>query len=123
MSKESTIQDLKVWQKAKDLAVDIYSTADGSIAGVDAETQQKLRTLAFSIFSNVTKGYERRSRKEFSRYLMSAKSGCFAFQAFLHLIKDLKMITEKQFSDLHERSLDIVKMSSGLIKSLAAKNQ
>lgn len=118
MKKEGSIQDLKIWQKAKDLTKEAYDLSGDKSFASDSDMRSKLRTLSLSILTNVTKGYERYSKEEFAKYLASTKNACYGFQAFLYLLKDLGKLSENAFQKLYDESLDIVKMSAGLIKAL-----
>ena len=119
MTKEGRpIEGLKVWQKARELTKSAYDLSNEADIASDKDIKTKLRTLSLSILTNVTKGYERRAKKDFASSLMYAKGACFGFQAFLYLLRDLGKISQDHFEKLYEESIDIVKMSSGLIKAL-----
>ena len=119
MTKEGrSIEGLKVWQKARELAKSAYDLSNSADIAEDKDIKTRLRSLSLSILTNVTKGYERRAKKDFVSSLMYAKGACFGFQAFLYLLRDLGKISQDYFDKLLEESVDIVKMSSGLIKTL-----
>ena len=64
---------LIVWQKSKDLAVDIYKiTSTGNIAK-DYSLVDQMRRAAVSISSNIAEGNDRGTNKESVRYLYIAK--------------------------------------------------
>ena len=64
---------LIVWQKSKDLAVDIYKlTSSGNIAK-DYSLVDQMRRAAVSISSNIAEGNDRGTNKESVRYLYIAK--------------------------------------------------
>jgi four helix bundle protein len=119
-TQKGSVEDLKVWQKARELNREVYKLSDTKDIASDNDLKHKMRGLSFSILSNLTKGYEKRWYKnEYMRYLIFAKDACVSFQAFLYLLKDLDRISEKSFEKFHESALDIVKMSSALTKAIA----
>lgn len=120
MEKEATIADLKVWQKARDLAKTVYDLSDEGKIAKDEDAKSRLRTLSLAILTNITKGYERKSRSLFAKYLASARTNCVSLKAFMYVLLDLKKISEEKFSHFMNEATDISKMSSGLIKTLKA---
>jgi four helix bundle protein len=121
MGKDTTVEDLRVFQKAREITKDVYDLSEQEQFTHDKDMKRKLRSLSLAIMTNVTKGYEKRAKKDFIQYLKIAKGSCYAFQAFLYLLKDLNKISDEYFAKLKEDALDVVKMSSGLIKSLEGK--
>ena len=66
-------EELKVWQKAKDLAVLIYKiTSDGKLSK-DFGLRDQIRRSAVSIASNIAEGDERETDKESVRFFYIAK--------------------------------------------------
>ena len=65
--------ELKVWQRAKDLAVYIYKiTKDGEVAK-DFGFKDQITRSSLSIASNIAEGLEKESDKEKMRFLEIAK--------------------------------------------------
>ena len=68
-----SFKELKVWQEAKALAIDIYKlTAQGKFLK-DSGLKEQMNRSSVSIVSNIAEGYERNSNKDFIRFLMIAK--------------------------------------------------
>ncbi|MGI6586264.1 MAG: four helix bundle protein [Lutisporaceae bacterium] len=64
---------LIVWQKSKDLAVDIYRITSIGKLSKDYSLTDQMRRAAVSIPSNIAEGNDREHKKEFIRYLYIAK--------------------------------------------------
>ena len=72
MGKEG-FKELKVWQKAKDLAVDIYKlTMQGEISK-DFGLRDQIRRSAVSVASNIAEGDERDTDKESVRFFLHSQ--------------------------------------------------
>jgi four helix bundle protein len=67
-------EELPVWQKAKDLAVQIYKVSQQGKVAKCYSLAEQIRKSAVSISSNIAEGFERGSRKEFIQFLYIAKA-------------------------------------------------
>jgi four helix bundle protein len=61
--------DLIVWQRAMDLTEEVYLLASKLPADERFGLGQQLKRSAVSVPSNIAEGHERRSRKEYGRFL------------------------------------------------------
>ena len=66
-------QDLKVWQRSKDLAVYIYKTTAKGPFSRDFSLRDQIRKAAVSIPSNIAEGDELGSNKQAIRHFFIAK--------------------------------------------------
>ena len=57
-------QDLKVWQRAKDLAVFVYKITNGGQFAKDFGLRDQIRRAAVSIPSNISEGDENGTNKQ-----------------------------------------------------------
>ena len=71
-----------------------------------------------SIMNNITEGFERKSNKDFSKFLFIAKGSCGEVRSMIHLGYGLKYLSESDSTDLINKTVEISKMLSGLIKTL-----
>ena len=108
-------EEIIAWQKAKDLAVKIYSSfADTKDFGFKDQIQR----ASVSIMNNIAEGFERKSNNEFKQFLYIAKGSCGEVRSMLILAKELQKINKDESSKLIELSEEISKILSGLIKTL-----
>ena len=78
-------KSLLVWQKAQDLAVQIYrSSQDGALAR-DFGLRDQMRRAAVSVASNIAEGDERDTDKEAVRFLFIAKGSVAELRSQLDL--------------------------------------
>jgi len=108
-------EDIKAWQKAKELTIQIYNLFEQS---KDFGFKDQIQRASVSIMNNIAEGFERRSNKEFSHFLYIAKGSCGEVRSMLVLAKELNKITEHDYNILFPLSEEISKMISGLIKIL-----
>ena len=108
-------EDVIAWQKAKDLAVGIYTEFSES---KDFAFKDQIQRSAVSIMNNIAEGFERRTNDEFKYFLYVAKGSCGEVRSMLYLAKELNKITESAFNTLMQLTLEISKLLSGLIKTL-----
>ena len=108
-------EDIKAWQKSKELAILIYSIFKNS---KDFSFRDQIQRASISIMNNIAEGFERYSNKEFKQFLFISKGSCGELRSMLHIAKELKKIDEKEYNQLVLLSEEISRMISGLIKTL-----
>lgn len=80
--KVQKFEDLIAWQKAQDLAVDVYA-AFGELK--DWEFKDQICRAAVSISNNIAEGFGRQSKKEFIRFLYIALGSASEVKSMLYL--------------------------------------
>lgn len=108
-------EDIIGWQKAQDLAVEVYSVFSSS---KDFGFKDQICRAVVSISNNVAEGFDRSSDTDFSRFLFIAIASCSETKSMLHLAFRLKYITEEQKIFLLAKADEVAKIIRGLIKSL-----
>ena len=107
-------EDIIAWQKARELAVIIYRLFETS---KDFGFKDQIQRASVSVMNNIAEGFERKTNKEFKQFLFIAKGSCGEVRSMLYLAKDIKMINDANFNELHQQSEEISKILSGLIKT------
>jgi len=108
-------EDIIAWQKAQDLAVDIYSHFKDS---KDFGFRDQICRAVVSISNNIAEGFDRKTDADFSRFLYIAFSSCSEVKSMIYLSERLAYINKKVKSDLIDKSDEVQKLISGFIKSL-----
>ena len=112
-------EDIIAWQKAQDLAVEIFSEFS------------ELRHFGFrdqvceavvSISNNIAEGFDRSSDADFSRFLYIALGSASETKSMLYLAERLKFIKSDRKIQLLEQSDEVSRIIRGLIKSIAKKD-
>ena len=107
---------LIVWQRAKDLAVDIYKlTSDGRL-NRDFGLRDQIRRSAVSIASNLAEGDERDTDKESIRFFFIAKGSLAELITQIQIAHEIGYL-EKQTHARIESECDVLgRMIGKLIK-------
>ena len=108
-------EDIIAWQKAKDLTLEIYHIFKNNR---DFSFKDQIQRASVSIMNNIAEGFERRTNRELLHFLYIAKGSCGEVRSMLYLASELKYVSEKEFNDLHNLTVEISKMLSGFIKTL-----
>ena len=83
-------EDIIAWQKAQDMAVEIYSTFRES---KDYNFKDQVYRAVVSISNNIAEGFDRSSTADFKRFLYISLSSCSEVKSMLYLAERLKYIT------------------------------
>ncbi|HVP36823.1 MAG TPA: four helix bundle protein [Terriglobales bacterium] len=111
-------EELPVWQKARDLAIQIYKiTQQGKFVRDFAFTTQ-IRKSSISVPSNIAEGFERGSRKEFIQFLYIAKASAGELRSQLVIAADLGYLDVKISKLLKSELIQTSEQLGALILSL-----
>jgi four helix bundle protein len=112
-------EDLKVWQRAKNLAVYIYKlTAKGHFAK-DFGLQDQMRRAAVSISSNISEGDEYGSDKQATKFFYVAKGSAAELLTQSIISHEIGYITDTEFQFTNEECKGISAMLTKLIQARA----
>ena len=118
MTKIERFEDIKAWQKARELVRDIYGiTSKGSFAK-DYSLKDQIRRASVSVMSNIAEGFSRQTDKEFIQFLHVAKGSASEVQSQLYVALDLKYISQATFKELYELSEETIRLVSGFVRYL-----
>jgi four helix bundle protein len=112
-----SFKDLIVWQKSRELVVDIYKAFSGC---KDFGFKDQIQRASVSIANNVAEGQARRSDKSFRNFLLIAKGSNAEVESMLLLAVELHYLEEVHRNQLLEKTEEISRMLNGLIKKLSA---
>ncbi len=114
-------EDIKAWQKAREVIVEIYGvTSDGAFAK-DFCLRDQIRRSAVSVMANIAEGFGRKTNRDFANFLVIAHASAAETQSHLYIALDLGYISREAFEPLYS-SLDAVSrmtmsLSQHLLKS------
>ena len=114
-------EDLVVWQKAVDLAVEVYKIAKLLPNEERYVLSDQMRRAAVSIPSNIAEGHERNTTKDFIKHLHIAKGSKGELETQLLICIRLQYLTQSQIEVAQSLISEIGKMLNALIHSLSAK--
>ncbi len=114
--KITMFEEIIAWQKAQDLAFDLYQKFNEN---KDYEFKRQILRAGVSISNNIAEGFERGSNPDFKRFLYISLASNSEVKSMLYLAKRLNYINEDSFNTLRMQSIEISKLLSGFIKSLS----
>ncbi len=118
MAPFNKFEDIKAWQKARQLTKTIYAeTVKGDFAK-DYALRDQIRRASISIMSNIAEGFGRFSDKEFANFLNIAKGSATEVQSHLYVALDLNFLSGKKFEHLYALSDEISRMVYSLAEHL-----
>lgn len=115
-------EDLEVWRRSCQIAVDIYTSLHSS---KDYGLKDQMQRSAVSIASNIAEGAERASTSEYIRFLRIAKASCAELRTQIYIFQKIRIQTQQDplqnVRHLINESKEISSMLQGLITSLQPK--
>jgi len=107
-------EDLEIWKEGMRVSVKIYEVLQKC---KDYGLRDQMQRAAVSIPSNIAEGFERQTNKEFIQFLYIAKGSCGELRTQLYLAKELKIITEEDFTTLLSKLIQLSSMIANFIKT------
>lgn len=107
-----------MWQDARRFAGSVYKVTVGFPKVEIFGLVDQLRRAAVSIALNIAEGSDRKSDKEFIRYLRMAITSVEEVVTALYISLDQKYIFQEQFDQLYSDANVLVAKINALIKSL-----
>jgi len=108
-------RDLIAWQKAKNVALDVYRCTRRFPRDEVYGLSSQMRRAAVSVPSNIAEGKGRYSRKEFVQFLYHARGLLLELQTQLSIARDLDYIDFAAFEGLESQTEELGRILNGLI--------
>ena len=111
-------KNLKVWQKAVEIAVDTYNTTKSFPNEEKFGLTSQINRSAVSIPSNIAEGAGRNTSKDFNNFLGIAQGSSFELYTQLLIANKVDLLENDKFEKLSKDLDEVQKMIFGLKKSL-----
>ena len=121
--KVERFEDLIAWQKAMDVAVEIYELTRKRPFSRDFALTDQIRKAANSVPSNISEGFERGTRAEFHHFLSIAKASCAEMRSHLYLAERLGYVDEATAQESRRRAEEVGRIIGGLRMAVAAQRK
>ncbi len=108
-------EDMHSWQKSKELVLKIYRLFENSN---DFGFKNQIERASVSVMNNIAEGFERQTNNEFRHFLFVSKGSVGEVRSMLYLALDLNKISQQEFEELYQLTIDISRLLSGFIKKL-----
>ena len=109
---------LRVWQTAQQIAIDADRVTASMHGARSAALRDQLMRAAMSVPTNIVEGSAHPSAREFARYLGYALASANELEGHVQLARDLRLMTEQDFTALLALIVDVRMMLYGLLKKL-----
>jgi four helix bundle protein len=111
-------RQLIAWQKAKALAVEIYSVSGKFPSSERYGLTNQLRRAAVSVASNIAEGQGRLTPGEFRQFLGHARGSVLELQTQLAIALDLHYLGTDSYREVEGRSEEVLRLINGLLSAL-----
>ncbi|MFD2831897.1 four helix bundle protein [Gramella sp. AN32] len=118
MSKIVNFKDLEIWQKARDICIEVYKIREKSQLKTDYRLYDQINAASGSIMDNIAEGFERNGNKEFVQFLSIAKASCGETRSQLYRVLDRKYINEEEFNTLLNKLKNLSMQIGGFMNYL-----
>jgi four helix bundle protein len=109
-----SFEDLEVWKRACQLAVQVYGLLRDNR---ECSLRDQMQRAAVSIASNIAEGAER-GGKDFARFLRVARGSAAELRTQCYISARIGILAPEQMSSLVDELKQISKMLTGLARSL-----
>jgi four helix bundle protein len=110
-------RELKVWQRAKELAVHVYKMTAGGHFARDLGLRDQIRRAAVSMPSNIAEGDELGTDKQAIRRFFIAKGSAAELLTQLIIANEIGYVAAEQFQYVEKECQTIAGMLSKLIQA------
>jgi len=118
MASFQRFEDIKAWQKARELNRTIYAITSKDSFSRDYGLRDQIRRASVSIMANIAEGFGRRTNKDFANFLVIAQGSAAETQSHLYVALDLKYISDEILQDLYQLLDEISRMTMALCQHL-----
>lgn len=115
-----SFRDLRVWQQAVDLTLQVYKATSFFPKHEIYGLAQQMRRAAVSVASNIAEGKGRWSRKEFCHFLFNARGSLLELETQIVIADKLQYLTSTQSKDVRSLATQVGRSLTGLLNSLDA---
>ena len=116
-------RDLRAWQEAHQLTLHLYPATKMFPKDELFGLTSQLRRSCVSIEANIAEGCGRQTDGELARFVQIALGSCSETECHLLLALDLGYLQQHLYRDLQQRVVNVRKMLSGLLNSLAESGE
>lgn len=119
--KPVSFRGLNVWQKAADLAVQIYTLTESFPRSELYGLTNQMRRAAVSVSSNIAEGFKRQHKKEKIQFYLVAHASLSELESQVEISHRLSFLKETDYQHSLRLIEEISRMLSGLLRSLAPR--
>lgn len=114
----NTFQELRAWQKARELTCLIYKLTNRGAISHDFGYKDQLQRAAVSVMTNIAEGFGYARMNQFKHYLTISRASGIEVQSLLYVGLDAEYFDDKTFQELYTLSDEVISITSALKRSL-----
>jgi len=115
--KIKSFEDLKVWQKARELTNLVYDITDNFPKSERFGLIDQVRRAVVSIAANIAEGFSRYHLKESILFYRNSRGSLSELKSHFYIAHDRKYLKRQEFDQIFELIDKVGKMLNGLINS------
>jgi four helix bundle protein len=115
-------EDLIAWQRARQLAKEIYLSTSKKPFSRDFSLKDQITRAIVSVMSNIAEGFERGGRSEFHQFLVIAKGSCAEVKSQLYVAGDIGYLSTTEAERLMGLTENLARIL-GKLKASVAKQR
>ncbi len=121
MSTIKNFEELKAWQRARELAGYVYKLTRKELFSRDYGLRDQIQRAASSVMHNIAEGFESGSDPEFVRFLKMARRSAGEVQSQLYLALDITYITEEERQRAYALATEVKRLINAMMTYLRKK--
>ena len=118
MASFSRFEEIKAWQLARRLTVEIYAITKKVPFSQDFELKRQIQAAAGSIMHNIAEGFDAGSDAEFAQFLSIARRSASEVRSELYVALDQTYISANEFQSLTDLAVQSRNAINGLLDYL-----
>ena len=118
MTTIKNFEELKAWQKARELAGYVYELTRKEFFARDYGLRDQIQRAASSAMHNIAEGFESGSDPEFVRFLKMARRSAGEVQSQLYLALDVRYISEEERQKAYMLAVEVKQLINGMMTYL-----
>lgn len=118
VGKINSFEQLTVWQKAIELATQVYKVTKKFPPSEQFALTNQLRRAASSVSANIAEGFGRQSQKEKLQFFSIAYGSLLETKSFLYLAEKLEYVDRQTLEPLFEDIVTLQKQTNAFTKSI-----
>ena len=118
MAKIEQFEDLHCWQKARQLANEVYDLSAKAKFSKDYRLSNQIRNAAGSVMHNIAEGFDAGTNPEFIRFLKIARRSASEVQSQLYLALDREYINQAELTKAYDLATEAKRLINDMIAYL-----
>ncbi|MCK5823089.1 MAG: four helix bundle protein [Bacteroidales bacterium] len=118
MSTINRFEDIKAWQKSRELCKEINKITSFKDFSKDFELKNQINASSGSVMDNIAEGFERSGNKEFIYFLSIAKGSAGEVRSQLYRALDKNYIDNQTFDEIFNLAEITIQLIAGLMNYL-----